>query len=136
MNYLLDASVVVKFLSASDETVFKKFSKLLREARDKKCVLNSSFLLPFEVCNALRYSWVEPEKTNIAINKFYKLPIIFFKITASQMEKITDVAYQNNTTVYDTSYHILAKTHGATFLTCDKEYYKKAKELGNIELLD
>jgi len=43
------------------------------------------------------------------------------------------MAYFLKASFYDTSYHFLAKLLKGDFITCDTEYFKKAKKLGNIK---
>jgi len=37
--------------------------------------------------------------------------------------------------IFDTLYHAVALEHGAEFITADKKYFNKARELGSITLL-
>ena len=133
--YAIDASVVVKFLLKGERVVVKRLASLLRKSRGNKLRLISSTLLPLEVGNALRYSLRDKEKLNIVIFKFFGLPIEFINLSNSQIQEAIGLSFDLGTTVYDTSYHILAKANGAIFLTCDREYFKKAKKLGDIELV-
>ena len=135
-TYLLDASVVVRYLLSSSEEVAKRLPLLLRGVRDSKFKLYSSFLLSLEVCNSLRFSLADKQKLETVLSKLFKLPIKYLKLTNAQLAEAASLSYDLGTTVYDTSYHILAKAHNAIFLTCDEDYYKKAKSLGEIELLD
>ncbi len=61
--------------------------------------------------------------TNFDLN--LKISKIAFKIT----EKFSKISF------YDASYHALAISEHATFVTCDKKYYEKTKKLGHIALL-
>lgn len=134
-TYILDASVVVRYLLSSSEEVAKRLPLLLRGVKDSKFKLYSSFLLSLEVCNSLRFSLADKQKLETVLSKLFKLPIKYLKLTNAQLAEATSLSYDLGTTVYDTSYHILAKAHNAIFLTCDEDYYKKAKNLGDIELI-
>ena len=134
-TYLLDASVVVRYLLSSSEEVAKRLPLLLRGVKDSKFKLYSSFLLSLEVCNSLRFSLADKQKLETVLSKLFKLPIKYLKLTNAQLAEAASLSYDLGTTVYDTSYHILAKAHNAIFLTCDEDYYKKAKDLGDIELI-
>jgi len=135
-TYILDASVVVRYLLSSSEEAAKRLPLLLRGVKDSKFKLYSSFLLSLEVCNSLRFSLADKQKLETVLSKLFKLPIKYLKLTNAQLAEATSLSYDLGTTVYDTSYHVLAKAHNAIFLTCDEDYYKKAKSLGDIELLD
>ena len=50
-------------------------------------------------------------------------------------KKALEIAYELGTTVYDASYHVLAIARNAIYITADKKYFDKAKQLGNIELI-
>lgn len=134
-TYILDASVVVRYLLSSSEEVAKRLPLLLRGVKDSKFKLYSSFLLSLEVCNSLRFSLVDKQKLETVLSKLFKLPIKYLKLTNAQLSEAASLSYDLGTTVYDTSYHILAKAHNAIFLTCDEDYYKKAKNLGDIEFI-
>ena len=134
-TYILDASVVVRYLLSSSEEVAKRLPLLLRGVKDSKFKLYSSFLLSLEVCNSLRFSLVDKQKLETVLSKLFKLPIKYLKLTNAQLSEAASLSYDLGTTVYDTSYHILAKAHNAIFLTCDEDYYKKAKDLGDIEFI-
>ena len=135
LRYVVDASVVVKALLKESEKVTKKFEKILALAESGGVLLLSHSLLPLEVANALRFSQ-NPEEVIRDLYKVYlTLPIESVELTGALKEEILAESYRFKTTVYDTSYHILAKAYGAVFLTSDREYFKKAKALGDIELV-
>ena len=100
-----------------------------------KVELLSQKLLTLEVANGFRFGTSEVSEALKYFNVFLKLPIKYFSPTETQQRKVIEVSYDLGTTVYDTSYHILAKAHNAIFLTCDEDYYKKAKDLGDINFL-
>lgn len=131
--YILDASVVLNFLLREDSLTEKKFINLLQKAKSKKIKLYSSYLLPLEVGNGLRYTLTDEELAQEALEKFLNLPIEFFVFKPLHYGKIIELSYQLKTSFYDTSYHFLAKLLKGTFLTADNQYFKKAQRLGNIE---
>jgi len=53
--YVLDASVVLTFLLGKNSSVEKNFIKFLNQAKTGRVKLFSSYLLPLEVGNGLRY---------------------------------------------------------------------------------
>jgi len=91
-------------------------------------------LLPFEVANALRFNIKDPTLAIKTYEVFSRLPIDITPLSAGQLGEALVASYRFATTLYDTSYHLLAKLMGATFITCDREYFKKADSWGSIEL--
>lgn len=136
-KYVVDASVVLCYLLEQKASVVNKLEKLLTDIQKTgKTKFFSSFLLPLEVGNGLRFTLKDEELAAEVFEKFLKLPIENFSFSKPQLQKILALAYMLNTTFYDTSYHLLARSRKATFVTCDEEYYKKAKDLGDIVFLD
>lgn len=134
-TYILDASVILTFLLGENSAVKEKFPKILRQAQKGKVKLCSSYLLPLEIGNGLRYTLKDSFLSGEVLKKFIKLPIDFFVFSPLHYKKILQLSYLLETSFYDTSYHFLAKRLRGVFLTCDAQYYKKAKKLKNIEFL-
>jgi len=67
--------------------------------------------------------------------KFLDLGLEIYTPDSNGVEQIILMAFEIDATVYDCSYHFVANELGGIFLTCDKEYFKKAKKLGSIELI-
>lgn len=133
--FVLDASVTVNYLLTLDSHVIAKVSAILEEARQGKASLHSSYLLPFEAGNALRYSSLAPDQARAALGKLSALPLNYFIFNAPQINEILEKSFLIKTTFYDTSYHFLALLLDGAFLTADRAYFKKAKHLGHIELV-
>lgn len=133
--FVLDASVMVNYLLTLNSHVVAEVSSILEEARQGKVSLQSSYLLPFEAGNALRYSSLAPDQARAALEKLSALPLNYFVFNAPQLNEILEKSSLLKTTFYDTSYHFLALLLGGTFLTADQDYFKKAKKLGRIELV-
>jgi predicted nucleic acid-binding protein len=134
-RYLVDASIILQSILEESNFVSKEFEKIMKEvALGKARILSQKFLI-MEVANGIRYA----EKDKILAQKYFqvflKLPIKYLALSKSQYKQILEFSYELGTTVYDTSYHILAISKGAIFLTCDSKYFKKAKGLGSVELV-
>lgn len=134
-TYVIDASVAVKALLAEERTVEVFFQKLLTRALRKEILLLSSKFLHVEVANAFRFGIRDPEKSTLVLRDFLALPIKTVVPSKSSLFLASKLSYEFGTTVYDTLYHVLAQSYGAIFLTCDDEYYRKAKKLGDIVIL-
>jgi len=108
---------------------------MLKKAQSKELILLSLKLLAIEVGNGLRFSVKDRAEALRTFKDFMSIPIKSLVLTKSQVMEAVYISYELGTTVYDTSYHVLAKAQNATFLTCDEDYYKKAKNLGDIDYL-
>lgn len=134
-NYILDASVILTFLLGKNLLFEKKFIRILKMVKNNKVKLYSSYLLPLEVGNGLRYSIKDKRLSEKGLQNFLNLPIEFFTLSPAHYLKILILSYLFKSSFYDASYHFLAKLLKGTFLTCDSEYFQKAKKFGNIKLL-
>ena len=134
-RYFIDASVILKTILKESDSVARKVGSILKLASSGKTEILSQKLLAIEVANGFRYGTKEVSESLEYFKVFLKLPIKYVISTKTQLKKVIETSFELDTTVYDTSYHILAKAHNAVFLTCDEDYYKKAKVLGDVELL-
>ncbi len=134
-KYVLDALIILTFLLGEKTTFHKKVSSLLKKTSLGNAELYSSYLLPLEISNGLRYSLKNEKLAGEALEKSLNLPIELVNFSSVQYSKILQLSFRCKTSFYDSSYHFLAIIHKATFLTADKKYFQKAKQLGNIELL-
>lgn len=132
--YVVDASILLTALLEKSETVSRKVKEIFKAVRAKKTKIYSSNLLPLEMANGLRFTIKDRKLAGETFRKFSALPIIFFNLKIEHLGKVLELAYRQGTSVYDTSYHFLAKMLMGTFLTCDRKYYEKAKGLKSIEL--
>ena len=133
---VLDASVILRFLLDENLKQKRKITRLLRQAKRKKIKIYSSPILPLEVGNGLRYSLKSVERAKMIYQKFLALPIEHQSFSPSHYFKIFSLAESIKTTVYDASYHFLAFLIDGVFWTADLEYYKRAKHLGKIVLIE
>lgn len=134
--YVVDASVLLTSLLEESEAVSRKLKEIFREVQAKKAKIYSSNLLPLEMANGLRFAIKDKKPAEEVFGKFSNLPIIFFNLKIEHTNRALELAYSLKTSVYDTSYHLLAKMLRGTFLTCDGEYFEKAKGIKSIELVE
>lgn len=135
-KYVVDASVILKAILNEDKSVEEKFIQILEKSQKENVDVMSSKFVLVEVANGLRFHSRDIDRIAKVYNDFLNLPIKLLSLNKSQIRKSLVISYELETTVYDTTYHVLAKAHGATFLTCDNDYYKKAKIYGDIEYLE
>lgn len=135
ITYVVDASVILTSLLQTRFDVLKKVNKYFTLLAKGEIKMISTNFLKTEVANGLRFNLKDAEMAVKFFNDFCDLPIEIHKLSASLYEEGIYKSFKYNTTVYDTLYHILALDQRAVFLTCDEDYYKKAKRLGDIELV-
>lgn len=131
----MDASIILRFLLEDHSLTVKSMSALLRNAKKGKIALLSTNLLPLEVGNGLRFTLKDLTLADDVLGKFQKLPIEIVALTPIQIRKSLSLSYACSTTVYDTSYHVLAIGRNCTYMTADRQYYNRAKSLGKIECI-
>ena len=134
-KYVIDASIVLTALLESRKEILDKIKDFLLLVEKGKIEAISTPFLKIEVANGLRFNVNNSTKAVELFDGFLALPLKYQKLDNSLYEESMYISYKIETTIYDTLYHVLAKAQNATFLTCDENYYKKAKNLGDIELL-
>ncbi|MBI5356639.1 type II toxin-antitoxin system VapC family toxin [Candidatus Collierbacteria bacterium] len=132
-TYIIDASVLISSLMGERPEIRKRFEKLFA---DKKARIMSIPLVKLEFANGLRFLGCIQEQATLAFEKMSGLPIAIFDIKSSHVLEAMKQAFATKTTVYDCAYHYAAILLDGIFITCDKEYYKKAKDLKHILLWD
>lgn len=134
-TYVFDASVVINVILKEDKDTYSFVQKITREIRCGKAKIVIPNFMLLELSNALRFKLLDKNRAQKAYLSFFKTPVEFQNFSIDQVLEIQNQAYELGTTVYDTSYHYLAKILDGTFVTCDKNYYSKAKSWGNIKLV-
>lgn len=133
---VIDASVILGYLLQKNGKIVERTETLLKKFKKGEVEIHAPQLLFTEVANGLRFSLKDENSAASQFEKYAKLKINYPSFSEVQMKEIIKLSYKLRTTVYDTSYHFLAIMLNGTFLTCDKEYFVKAKHLGKIELVD
>lgn len=134
-RYIIDASVLLTAILGKNKKIATWVKGIFSEATNKKAELYSSSFLALEFANGIRFSLKDHTEAVSVYDKFVKLPLKLFSFNQEQIKEVLKLSYQLKTTVYDTSYHYLAKLLGGTFITCDKQYYQKARKLEDVLLL-
>lgn len=134
-TYTIDASFVLGAILEQEKKLINVFSDIFAEVIAKRAIVYSSQLLPLEVANVIKYEFKDEKAGIEAYEKFCRLPICYFTLDGDQIKQVLSLAYSTSGSVYDASYHLVAKLQGAELLTCDKKYYLKAEKFGNIKLV-
>lgn len=132
-TYIIDASVLISSLTGDRPEIRRRFGKLFE---GKKSKIMSIPLVRLEFANGLRFLGCTQEQATTAFEKMVDLPISIFDIKDYHVLEVMKQAFGTKTTVYDCAYHYAAILLNGTFVTCDKEYYWKAKNLKHILLWD
>ncbi|MDP2860790.1 MAG: type II toxin-antitoxin system VapC family toxin [bacterium] len=113
----------------------RRLKEILREVKRENAEIKAPFWLTMEVANGIRFTIEDEIAAEKVLNSFFALPVNYFPFSNGQITEVLLLSLELGTTVYDTAYHFLAILLDGTFLTCDREYYKRASKLGHIEVL-
>ena len=139
-NYVFDSSVYAKLLLPEKDSgqVEELFNKIINQ--DSYILVPTIFL--YEVIGVFKkYNYekkiIEGFITNYYSNKPY---IKIFDLDEKIISKALEISKSGSKKVgfpsfYDASYHALAILYDCDFITADRKYYEKVKELGHIQLL-
>lgn len=118
-KFVIDASFVLAFL-LPDETT-PEIEKYFDAYKERKTQFLSTALLPFEVLNGLKTTFLRkrnsPKKIEELAKKFFELNI---QIEEVNYQEALKTALSENLTFYDASYVSLAKDNKLPLLTLDK----------------
>ncbi len=138
---VVDASVAVKWFT--NEEFSDRAIRLLKMHKENKVTLASSYLLTYEVANALRYNpgyGIQDVKKSVkALNG---LQISLFSPDGGLMDLSTEIAFAHGLSFYDSTYVALAITTSSTCYTADDEVVKRMSKdwvrhistLGSVKL--
>ncbi len=143
-KYVIDTSVAFKIFA--DEEGKKTALNILNLAKDKQIILLAPTLIFYEMVNSFVINGYTATETKTNIEAFYEITdsgIINIKNPSSKTSiKSTEIANtdtkgQGYISSYDATFHALAITEKATFITADKKHYQKTKDIiGSVLLLD
>lgn len=131
---VLDSSVLIKWIIDEDDEVIKARSIESGFLDGKYKILLPMFYI-WELNNFISRHFDPVTATSIFWHfKSYKF--INFDLDINTAKLAFDITKRfEKISFYDASYHALAISENATFVTCDKKYYEKTKKLGHIVLL-
>lgn len=135
MEYVLDSSVLIKWLSHYNEEYRDKALSLLELYKERKVDLFIPELAICEVSNALRYN------KNFSANEVKDILKFFFNLelfTVNLNEEIInislDISYEDNITVYDAIFIALSNVLKIPLITANSKH-SKVRAGRNIILL-
>jgi len=135
IEVVVDSSVAVKWFS--QETKSDRALELLDSHTRRTLTLWASYMLYYEVANALRYkSDYDVRRLAKAIGNLLGLHLETSPREAELLVRAGEIAYDCDISVYDSICVALAESRETTCLTADESQYKKLRPKGYpIELL-
>lgn len=134
-QYVVDTSVVVKWLNTDKENDIEFANTLLEDALNGKIELLAPELVKYEVANVLLFSKkLSPNEAEIVLSQFYTLPIHF----VSEYEELSidsfDLAFSLGITYYDAAFLAVAKYYDAIVITENIKHQGKSTDIKVISL--
>jgi predicted nucleic acid-binding protein len=127
-QYVVDASVVVKWFSRFEQDVDNS-EKLLRRHVEGTSRLASSSLVFYEVCNALHLNPNFGEEDLLkAARSLLKLELELVNFP-KVFESATALAFSRDITVYDAVYVAVSETYHIPLVTADYNLLAKIKDI-------
>jgi predicted nucleic acid-binding protein len=125
MEVVVDASVVVKWFLIEE---FREQAIQLRDDYIKgKIELMSPAIMPFEVLNAIRYSskGIKKDQLEGVGKSLLHYGIKYLSFNEERLLKTTEIAIEDDITIYDAAYIALAKMMQTNLYTADMQLIKK-----------
>lgn len=134
-TYVVDASVVLKWLNQEHELAVENALILLLEARNGSCHLISSDFLPHEIFNALiRGKRIAGKQLVKAINNFFSFPIELAPTTKQLVTRAAYLASRYGMTFYDAVYVALADMRKVPLITENIRHQGKFKKIPVLDI--
>ncbi len=134
-KYVIDASVVINSLIENNRDVRFSCKKIVDYCKDPKVKVFAPDSLKQEVANVLLMAVKDVDKARTFFDTFLDFKITYIRIDDSLLKKTLEIASAVHDTVYDATYHSLALSRSATFLTCDQKYFERAKGWGGVKVV-
>jgi predicted nucleic acid-binding protein len=136
-GYVLDTSVVIKWFSSHEEADMENALRLRDVIITTDCVVTVPDLLFYELGNALRHNPnFTCEDVKDALSAIGDMGFVVKGVDPALIARALEIAYQFNTTVYDSYFMAMAESVESPFVTADYRFYEKVKKAGNIVRLD
>jgi predicted nucleic acid-binding protein len=115
---VIDTSVIVKWLSQTNEKDVDKADQIMESAIKGKIELIAPELSKYEFGNVLlKGKQLTPNQANISLGTAYGLPINFVSQSEELALETYKIAYNAKITYYDSTFLALAKQYGAILVT-------------------
>jgi predicted nucleic acid-binding protein len=122
-----DASIILKWVLPLENEPYSKQAHAISQAfYDNEIDLIVPSLWVYEVGNVLIIKY--PEVARILLAHLVNLEIPVAHPSSRQIELTTKLVARHAVTFYDASYHALAVTTGALFVTADEKFLRKVSD--------
>ncbi len=135
-NCVMDASIFVKaFIRESDSVSARVFiDKILLEGN-----ITAPSLLEYELFRVLITNKFDMGLAMDRLNLYKSTSLKLVNLEREIIEQAKDIVNTGNKSTgyprfYDAIYHSVAISYKCHFITADRKYYNKVKEIGNIKL--
>ena len=134
---IIDSSVAVKWLSHEDENFVAQAKKILEDFQNEKVEIAAPELTKCEIGNALTHKEFTLPQINTFLEKYFAVPIKFYKTDLELAQLATEIALQNKITFHDAIFIALAQSLKATLVTANPKHQKPGlKSLAKIISLE
>ena len=129
-----DASVILKWVLRGDEPEREKALSILSGWLEGRYEIILPALWFFEAGNII--SRREPELAGDILKRLLDFEFAEAEINGPLLKISLEIVRDCNVTFYDAAYHAVAIREKGTFVTADREYFKRAKGKGHVQLLE
>ena len=128
-TYIIDTSVALKWYYQEEEKEVEQAFRLREDYRQRTIDLYAPALLVYELANVLRYKQdLEESYIKDAIESIYEMRILK-PATQESVKGAIRIALQYNASVCDAIYLAFAEEHHSWFITADRQFYLKVKQI-------
>lgn len=130
---ILDASVVAKWFleEKGTETALSIREKYFQDEFD----INVPDLVIYEIANTLRYSNFSSREIDKAISTIYSMDLFLVDPSQKVMKKASEIAINNDITIYDATYVALAYQLSSQLITADKPLFDSTEGSYDVKYL-
>lgn len=133
-QYVVDSSVIVKWISTEGEILIKQADALLQKSQSKSYTLLASELARYEVGNAiLRKAFSLPQKI-ACLENLSALPLQYVRLSSQDAIAALELAQKYKITYYDTVFIVLAKNFSCPLITDNPKHQKRVEDVKVIPL--
>ncbi len=134
-QYIVDSSVILKWLNGSKEEDLEQALELLYWGETEKAYLFSSELCIYEVFNVLvRGKLLRGKILEEALEVFWRLPLILLATDQATSQASARIAVEQNITMYDAVFLSLAFQHDIPLITSNIKHHKSTDTCNVIPL--
>ncbi|MBI2443348.1 MAG: type II toxin-antitoxin system VapC family toxin [Candidatus Levybacteria bacterium] len=136
-KFVIDSSVIIKWLNEVNEILVDKAEQILHDAKEGQALLLAPELAKYEIGNALLLKKKLTSSQMVeALELFYNLPIDFYPETEALANTSSTLGQALKITYYDAVFLALAKQHDATLITENVKHQGKSSEIKVTSLKD